>query len=159
MKQLYLKAFPKSERLPIFQLMLIALKPQVYFEGIYDQGQFAGLVFLIEGETAVYLAYLAISSDKRGHGYGTTVLQDLKKRFRGKQIILDIEPIDKSASNYEQRVKRLKFYQQNGFNPTKRKLVDNSGIYQVCATDKQVDTEEFNRILQKLGSFNRYTIE
>lgn len=158
-KQLYLTAFPKFERFPILQLMLLALKSQIYFEGVYDHDQFAGLTFTVEGETAVYLAYLAIAPDKRGHGYGTKVLKDLKKRFLGKQIILDIEPVDAAASNYKQRVKRLKFYQQNGFNLTKRKLVDDSGTYQVCTTGNRVNIEEFNQILQKMGSFNRYTIE
>ncbi len=139
--------------------MVIALRPSVYFEGVYDQEQFVGLTFVIEGESAVYLAYLAISSIEQGHGYGSKVLNDLKKRFDGKQIILDIEPVDPAADNYKQRTRRLKFYQRNGFNLTGRKLVDDSGTYHICATSKQLDTIELNQILQKMGGFSRYRIE
>ena len=59
----------------------MALRKKARFQAIYNETEFVGLIFLVEGETAVYLAYLAIISAKHGQGNGTKVLQALRKNY------------------------------------------------------------------------------
>lgn len=134
-------------------MQLLSLKKAVQFDGLYDQDQFIGLTYTAVDEKAVYLFYLAIEPDKRGHGYGSQVLTLLKERYPAKQIFLDIEPVTSEADNYEQRQKRLAFYQQNGFNLTKHRLIDDGGIYDICTTGSHVNLQELNKLTRKMNIF------
>lgn len=144
-------AFPASERFPVFHLLIMNLRKNVHLEAIEDNGAFVGLALIVEGAEVVYLAYLAINPDKRSQGYGSKVLQQLKKRFADKQIVLDIEPVTKKAANYSQRVKRLKFYQQNGFTETKKKLIDEHGQFSICTNGDRLKEKDLRQILNDMG--------
>ena len=63
----------------------------------------------------MYVFFLAIDPAWRSHGYGAAVLDELRKRYAGRQLVLDIEPLDSAAPNYEQRLRRKNFYLRNGF--------------------------------------------
>ncbi|RMC25125.1 MULTISPECIES: GNAT family N-acetyltransferase [unclassified Lactobacillus] len=148
-------AFPKEERIPTIQLVIKSLRENIYFQAIYNDDQFIGLIFVVEGKIAVYLGFLAITSNQHGHGYGSQVLQILRKRFIGKQIILDIEPVIKTAPNYEQRVMRLHFYERNGFSVTRRTLKDDGGRFTILTSDGNFDKNALSQLLNYMG-FNLY---
>lgn len=150
-----MSVFPKEERIPTIQLVIKSLRENIYFQAIYDDKQFIGLVFIVEGKTAVYLGFLAIVSKQQGRGYGSQVLQILHQRFKGKQIILDIEPLVKTALNYEQRVMRLHFYERNGFSATRNVLRDDGGRFTILTSDGNLDKSVFSQLLNYMG-FNLY---
>lgn len=154
-KDLYLSAFPEDERFSILHLAIMALQKDVYFEAIYEGKEFVGLIFMAAGQSAVYLAYLAIVPEKRSHGYGSTILKDIKERFTNKQIVLDIEPVKESALNYAQRRNRLQFYQSNGFNETQKNLIDDGGHFSICATGKVLKDKDLADLLRHM-SFGLY---
>lgn len=135
----------------MIQLVIKSLRENIYFQAIYDDDQFIGLVFIVEGKTAVYLGFLAIISKQHGRGYGTQVLQMLYKRFKGKQIILDIEPLIKTAPNYKQRVMRLHFYERNGFRATRNVLKDDGGRFTILTSDGKFDKSVFSQLLNYMG--------
>lgn len=149
-KDLYLSAFPEDERFSILHLVIMALQKDVYFEAIYEDNEFVGLIFMASGKTAVYLCYLAVVLEKRGHGYGSSILKDIKERFSNKQIILDIEPVNKAALNYAQRQNRLQFYLKNGFNQTPKNLVDENCRFSICTTGKTVKSKNFTALLRHM---------
>ena len=84
------------------------------FLSIYDHHQWVGLTYVITYQNLSYILYLAIDEKQRGHGYGSGVLQLLKKRYPH-TIMLCIEEVDEKYENYQQRIHRKSFYLRNGF--------------------------------------------
>ena len=79
--QLYYSAFPEDERAPWKALIEKHNKGKGEFLSIYDQNKWVGLTYVITYQNLSYVLYLAIDELQRGHGYGSSVLQMLKKRY------------------------------------------------------------------------------
>ena len=114
-KPLYENAFPKSERVPFWFLRHKAQQSNVSFNSLYDDESWIGLLYTFECDDIILVLYIAIDASCRSGGYGTKVLTGLREGHPDKRIVLTIEPIDEQADNYEQRVKRKKFYEKNGY--------------------------------------------
>jgi GNAT superfamily N-acetyltransferase len=68
------------------------------------------LLLYAEFPTFIFIDYLLIKPEMRGKGVGTKILNQLKQK--GKDIILEVEPIDRDD---EETLKRANFYRKNGF--------------------------------------------
>ena len=148
-KALYLAAFPAVERLPYLPLVLNAQRRLANFYAYYDDEKFVGLAYLLENKEVVYLFFLAVNTKIRSRGYGTAILQDIKKLAGERPIILAMEPLDKTAQNYQQRVKRVDFYKKNGFKITDYYYHEGKEVYQVMATDDALDIRSVERLTKK----------
>lgn len=159
-KKLYLSAFPANERFSMFSLLAMSLKANVKFHALYDQDVFYGIAYYVESSSTVYLTYLAVNQDLRGHGYGSKILTMLEEKYPDKQIVIDIEPVVPTAKNYKQRVSRLKFYERNGFHRTDQKLKDQDGEFEALTTAKKLDKSGFAKTLKDMSfGFYQFKIE
>ena len=113
--RLNMDAFPDEERLDTELLAQLSEQGRLELLGIYDNGNYIGFTVIFHSERSVYVFFLAIDPAWRSHGYGAAVLDELRKRYAGRQLVLDIEPLDSAAPNYEQRLRRKNFYLRNGF--------------------------------------------
>lgn len=113
--RLNMDAFPDEERLDTELLAQLSEQGRLELLGIYDNGNYIGFTVIFHSERSVYVFFLAIDPAWRSHGYGAAVLDELRKRYAGRQLVLDIEPLDSAALNYEQRLRRKNFYLRNGF--------------------------------------------
>ncbi len=113
--RLNMDAFPDEERLDTELLAQLSEQGRLELLGVYDNGNYIGFTVIFHSERSVYVFFLAIDPAWRSHGYGAAVLDELRKRYAGRQLVLDIEPLDSAASNYEQRLRRKNFYLRNGF--------------------------------------------
>ena len=91
--ELYYSAFPEDERAPWKALIDKHHEGKGEFLSIYDHHQWVGLTYVITYQNLSYILYLAIDEKQRGHGYGSVVLQLLKKRYPH-TIMLCIEEVD-----------------------------------------------------------------
>ena len=114
-KKLYDEAFPKEEQIPFWILRKASRTSTADLMQVYDDDLLVGFIHLVYFEDVVYLYYLAIEPDERGQGYGSKILQALRRRFSARRIILNIEVVDENCDNYEERKKRKEFYLKNGF--------------------------------------------
>lgn len=134
-QKLYEKSFPKIERKP-WSTMMNFTKAGKYSPFVVhdDNGNPVGMCFFMVAPNLALLDYLAIDEKCQSLGYGAMVLTLIPKVMDNRKTIIEIEPLDKSADNYEQRVRRLKFYLKNGVHTTDLvvKLYDND--YHVCFT-------------------------
>lgn len=154
MKELYLSAFPKEERVPFFYLKYKALKSAADFYGIYEESQFIGLLYTVRHKDIVFLFYLAVSEGQRGNGYGSRVLEEVKRRFKGFRIILNIEELVEESENYRQQKKRKKFYVENGFEVADLKTKEKDVIYEMLYFGGNVSYEEYSGLMRNyLGNF------
>jgi len=151
-KQLYTiyeEAFPKEERIPTDDFLNVVREYGCTPWAIYNTDCLVGFVCAMHSTEwkLAYIWFLAIAADKRSHGYGGRALEKLKEIYAGSQLILDMEPIDPQAGNYEQRLRRLKFYERNGFS---RALVGASYFgmnFELMCTAAPLRLEDFKAML------------
>lgn len=143
-------SFPKEEQYPIWLLKLWALKKNVHFWAYYQNDEFCGVSYLVSHEEMTFVLYLAVNNQVQSKGYGSAILETLKEKFSGKNITLNIEGLDPSADNYEQRVKRLKFYKKNGFYDTDYTITDRGETFLTLTTSPSFSVEVFKKVLREL---------
>ncbi|ALS98020.1 GNAT family N-acetyltransferase [Lacimicrobium alkaliphilum] len=112
---LYKEAFPGAQHIPTWILRYKLRNGKAGFNVLYAQDTWIGLIYITEYQDIVFVHFLAISESCRSGGYGSKVMDSLKEMYSGKRIVLNIEVIDKKGKNYQQRVKRKAFYENNGF--------------------------------------------
>ena len=80
-----------------------------------------GMTFILKGEGLIYIYNLAVDPRMRGLGYGSSVLDGLKAMFPGCRFALSSESPDPDARNLEERLRRISFYERNGFADSRRR--------------------------------------
>lgn len=156
--KLYKEAFPIDERMPYFMIKHFAKGDKCDFFKLDDNG-FAGLMFVVYYEDIVYIFFLAVEPEFRGKGYGTKALDEAKKLFAGKRLILNMEEVDEKYDNYTQRVKRQHFYEGNGFSKSSYKTSEKDVVYEMMQYGGYVTFEEYSRLITSLFGkriFKRY---
>ena len=153
---LYEAAFPVEERLPLWQLSWNSLKRGQSFLAYFDQEVFVGLTYTIYTDNLVYLLFLAVEESKQSQGYGSQILAQVREEAGERPCVLTIEPMDEEdASNRTQRLKRLAFYERNGYQALNHFYFEGSERYQILTTDKSICLADLEQDLAKtfLGKY------
>lgn len=110
------EAFPREERIPSDKLLALLQELDCDAWAFYD-GEFVGFAILLSDPALemAYLSYFTVDAACRSRGYGAAALAKLAEVYAGYQIVLDMERMDESAGNYDQRLRRLAFYERNGY--------------------------------------------
>lgn len=155
MKKLYKSAFPLNERAPFPLLMHRCDNGRDNFYAIVDEDNFIGLVYTISREKLVYVFFLAVTEENRSRGYGSEILDKIKEMNPHKAIALVIEDTeDKDADNLEERIRRLGFYERNGFQRLYIKINEAGVIYELLGTDPAITQADFLNLMKDwLGGF------
>lgn len=147
-RRLYSSAFPIAERAPFVFLQYRSKSNCADFFAVYDNEQFAGLVYNIYYKDLVYVFYLAVDADCRSKGYGSKILKEIQQRFKGKRLILSIEEVNPDSANYEQRKRRKAFYEKNGFRDSGVRVAELGVIYEVMLYGEQTSKEEYMQMMK-----------
>lgn len=152
-KKLYKSAFPRNERKPFFIISRKHKQGNMEILSLND-GSFAGLCITMFYQDLVLLDYFAIDETIRGKGYGREALIQLRKRYKGRRFFLEIEKPEDGAENNEERIRRKKFYLENGFLETQI-VVNLFGVtMELLCYDCKVTFEEYYGLYQSvLGDF------
>ncbi|MGO1922471.1 MAG: GNAT family N-acetyltransferase [Jeotgalicoccus sp.] len=145
-KEYYLEVFPKYERVPFWILKYKSKKDNSDFYAIYDDSEYIGFLYLTYYKDIVYIFYIAIDSSQQSKGYGSKVLQHVKEIHKDKRLLLNIEKVDRSADNYEQRYKRKQFYTKNGFLNTNFEIEDKEIVYEILYLGEEVYEFEYHAL-------------
>ena len=151
LRRLYHSAFPKEEQMPWWLLRLISLRQDMGVFGFYDGGQLRGLTVSVATDEVLFLLFLAVCEDQRGQGWGSAILEQLKKEYSGRTILLNVELLDPMAENYDQRLLRMAFYKKNGFFDTGFDIDEVGGTFRVLGTSRQLDVDAYLRVFAKLS--------
>ena len=142
-KALYEEAFPEIERCPFESLLDCCGRGKADFFVYRDAGENVGFcVVLLPGHYA-YGLFAAIDSDKWNRGYGSQLVREVIRSYPDRAVVLDIEPVDETADNYEVRRRRLRFFEKNGFHDTGYEMRDESGPYRILSNAEGFDLEGF----------------
>ena len=142
------RVFPKEELMPMWLLNIMSIKKNYQFSAFYDNDLFIGILFTIEQDDMLFVFYLAINDEIHSKGYGSKLLQILFEKYESKPITLFIESIDPLADNYQQRVKRLAFYERNGFINTGIKTGVKVPFIDILSTDKNLTTQQCKKLVK-----------
>lgn len=149
-EELAKEAFPPEEYLAPSILIDMADKNEVEFLGLYEKNDFVGFMVVKVYKNMTYLFFLAISSLFRSGGYGSSALNILKEMYNGKQHVVDFEMVTRSATNYEQRLNRLKFYLKNDYKDTGKIISYKNVDYEIFCTDDDFDFQTFIELMKDL---------
>ncbi|HIX92448.1 MAG TPA: GNAT family N-acetyltransferase [Firmicutes bacterium] len=114
--QLYAEAFPESERkLPKLLEDKYRIGKVDILAIVDENRKFLGEMITVKQGKLVLLDYFAICPDIRGGGIGSKALAMIREYYRDFILILEIESVNESSDNAEQRQRRKRFYLSNGF--------------------------------------------
>jgi len=150
-KRLQQTAFPQNELYPMWVLRLLALRKNVHYISFHEDNDFCGLIYYSVSNSLIYVFYVAVNDRIRSKGIGTKIFEWLKAKYPDKEITLNIEPIDETANNAEQRVKRMHFYEKQGFKDSGYILKDTSGEYYILTTLENLSVEDYRKAILNLG--------
>jgi GNAT superfamily N-acetyltransferase len=142
-RALYEEAFPEIERCSFESLMACTRSGKADFFVYRDGGENVGFcVVLLPGNYA-YGLFAAINRDSWNKGYGSQLVREVIRSYPDRAVVLDIEPVDETADNYEERRRRLHFFEKNGFHDTGYEMRDESGPYRILSNAEGFDLEGF----------------
>lgn len=150
-KKLYREAFPKEERLPWWVLRLMTVPKGAELTAYYQDDEFLGFTHTTVTEDVVFVMFFAVREDLRGKGCGSAILEHLKQHNPGKPIILNVEPLDDTAQNAAQRIRRMRFYEKNGFVDTGYDVAEVGGVFRVLSTRPVLDVDAYLRVFGRLS--------
>ena len=150
-RELQMTAFPTEERFSMEEILRLSQFEHIEYKSFWEEKQLCGILFYNIGNTMLYLFYLAVPTAMRSKGYGAQLIRWLKEMHPDKAIIGNIEPIGLGAANEDQRIRRLAFYERNGFHKMPFRLLDDSGLYDIITTGSAFDEKEYMRLIDELG--------
>ena len=169
-QEIYEQSFPLEE-IPMRDLLRAARKPEVSFDAWTDTslpagedgaGRVVALTFSFAFPDLFYLGLLAVDGRTRSAGYGSRILTHFGERYPDIPQLLEIEPVTREALNYQQRVRRLAFYERNGFTVTNMLTHEADQTYRVLARGGVVSPgrleEALNSVTDDPAYFSRVTI-
>ena len=149
--RLYRAAFPKEERVPLGLLRLLTLRRGVDLTCYREGETFCGFTYTVTEGNVVFVLFFAVDEALRGQGYGSSILKFLREKNPGKTVILNVEPLDPEAENAEERVRRVRFYEKNGFFDAGYDIDEIGGTFRVFATEKCIDVNAYLKVFGRMS--------
>ena len=142
-KALYESAFPANERIPIKHLLDDKIKRE--FWAFFDGDLFCGFSNSITHGSITNIVYFAVEPELRSRGYGSKILQAIRRQHPDTRIVVDIEVEEdsKDAEELERRNRRREFYTHNGFDASPVDYVWQGEHYRLLSAGGTVTDKEF----------------
>lgn len=141
-RRLYLEAFPEEERIPFETLISMTSDPDCRFLWMDVDGEFRGIAYVVLSDDLVFLLYLAVSPGHRNEGLGSDAIWLIKCMCGGRRLFVNVEPTDCEAPNMGQRLRRLHFYDRNGFSSQGKFRTPDGMMYNLMSWGGPVTGEE-----------------
>lgn len=142
-ESIYMEAFPKHERKPFRSIQKSVNKKRAQLFVATEANEVLGFILCFIKDNLVLVDYLAVNQNIRGKGTGSKLIQYIKDIYTNHKIVLLIEQVVESASNYTQRIARKKFYLTNGFNSSSLFIDGSSGVMEILNYGSKISGKEF----------------
>ena len=150
-KALYESAFPANERIPIKHLLDDKIEREFWAFFDKEDGassvapKFCGFSNSITHGSITNIVYFAVVPELRSRGYGSQILQAIRRQHPDTRIVVDIEVEEdsKDAEELERRNRRREFYTRNGFDASPVDYVWQSEHYRLLSAGGIVTEKEF----------------
>ena len=154
LKLLYQTAFPENEQIPWNDLIRLIEEMNLDFTAYYEDNNFIGFTIIFPHKKFNWFWYFAVIPELRGQGKGRKILAALIEKYKGKNIVLDMESPKQECDNKEQRIRRHNFYSRNGFRDTNlyRKYENLEMTIMIIGNDT-FTMQDWNNIVAELRKF------
>lgn len=149
-KALYESAFPANERIPIKHLLDDKIERE--FWAFFDGDLFCGFSNSITHGSITNIVYFAVEPELRCRGYGSQILQAIRRQHPDTRIVVDIEVEEdsKNAEELERRSRRREFYTHNGFDSSPVDYVWQGEHYRLLSAGGTVTEKEFRNFWKEI---------
>lgn len=151
-------SFPPDEQEPMEYLLDLATRPMVNFWAYYDDDNFCGMIYVVDSKETLFILYLAVPQELRSKGYGAKIVEDVRKQFGGKNIVLHVEDPNEveDAKKKEQRIRRIKFYERLGFKDTGYRINSDITTFFLISTEENFRISTYMDLMREY-SYGEYT--
>ena len=116
-QRLYETSFPPNER-RTFPELFDDFHGACEIMSAMEGNRFIGMTVLLTYKDITHILYIAIEENLRSRGYGSRMLDLIRKQYPDQKIIADLERPEEDAQNEPQRESRVAFYRKNGYSFT-----------------------------------------
>ena len=149
--RIYDGAFPRHERVGRGLMRLASLRPDTdLLVGTDSRGAVVGLLMTMRRDSGVYALFLAVDQGQRSRGIGSAMLRAMRQYYPGAGFTLAIESVSQRFHNYPERLRRLRFYERNGFCDSGWRVREYSGIYDLLSMGMEVDIADYRAAMKTL---------
>ena len=107
---LFISAFPREERPPVDYFFSSFDNNEINnLYGFYDKDTFIGFSSVIIHRDICYIFFLAVKDEYRNKGYGSEILNELKKLYKRYILLLCYEYVGEQYPDYENRKRREQY--------------------------------------------------
>ena len=147
---LLVDAFPEDERPPVdFFFDNLKENSNVSLLVFYEDDAFIGFTSLAFYQDVCYIFFLAVTPTYRNKGYGSQILEIIKKEYRDYVLLLAYEEVNPKYDNYLERKNRQKFYRNRGFIDNEMTTIEWGVHFQTAYIGKRkVTFEEYKEIFR-----------
>ena len=114
-KEIYTSSFLKEDRMPFWMMVAMSYLWHTEFLAFYDGDVLCGFIYAATIGKQTFIMFFAVDEKLRSKGYGSRILNQMQARHPENKIIISIEPCDNNAEDIQTRVRRKKFYMDNGY--------------------------------------------
>lgn len=154
LKLLYQTAFPENEQIPWNDLVPLIDKMNLDFTTYYESDKFIGFTIVFPHKQFNWFWYFAVIPELRGQGKGRKILAALIEKYKGKNVVLDMESPKQECDNLEQRIRRHDFYIRSGFRDTNLyRKYDNLEMTIMITGNATFTMKDWDNIVAELRKF------
>ena len=137
----YRSSFPEDELMDFNDLLNQDMDGELF--SIYKDSIYAGFLSIFTYNHLCHILYFALLETYQNQGIGTYTLDWLKSYKQNDKICADLEmPVE--SNNLDQRMKRIHFYQKNGFIKSEVHYTWQNESYQIYSYNGNVSQKEFS---------------
>lgn len=151
-KEIYMQAFAKEDRMPYWLMLIMAKMKNTDFLSFYDGDTLCGFVYMATSENLTFVMFFAVEETLRSKGYGGNILEKVLERYPKNKIVITIERCDENANNFQQRLKRKEFYLRNGYFETGYLVELGDQKQEIIIKNGAFDPKEFIRFFKKYSN-------
>lgn len=151
-KEIYTSSFLKEDRMPFWLMLLMEKKTNTDFISFHDEDILCGFVYMATIENLTFLLFFAVDENKRSKGYGSRILDKIQSIYPNNKIIISIERCDVEEKDIEQRLRRKKFYANNGYIETGYIVELANKKQEILIKNGEFDKVEFIKFFKKYSN-------
>lgn len=122
--RIFEEAFPPEER--TVGIEAIMAHEGSHINAYYDNDQMVGFLIWFDFGWFDYVLFFAVDSSCRGGGYGGQIWDDVVAEHATRPFYFSVEdPDETGATNAEQRIKRVRFYEKHSCSLSELCLMEN----------------------------------
>ncbi len=151
-KEIYTSSFLKKDRMPFWLMLIMAKMRNTEFISFYDKDTLCGFVYMATVQNLTFVMFLAVDENIRSKGYGSRILDKIQSMHPDSKIIISIERCDEDAKDIEQRLRRKKFYINNGYIETGYLVELAKKKQEIIIKNGEFDEDEFSLFFKKYSN-------